>query len=174
MVSLFSPRAPWFSAHLFFCDHVFFLSFSLSLSLPLLFAFGLFAAYFDAQPISCQHGPCRRSAKGYFLRLRERVRVRAALIFSLRQVHISPVRCAGLQQDEETTSSMFFPQSLQTNKRAGSLSTRMRKLSLHTGNNTAHTFTFRRRQVRVFPESMRRSSCQRRFGKACNLHDFRQ
>lgn len=102
MCSLFSPLAPWFSAYLFFCDHVFFSqSFPFPLSLPLSLAFGLFTAYFDAQPISCQHGPCRRSAKGYFLRLRESVCVWAALIFYLRQVHISPVRCAGLQQDRD-------------------------------------------------------------------------
>lgn len=46
-----------------------------------------------------------------------------------------PAAGPGLRRaHEETTSSMFFPQSLQTNERAGSLSTRMQKLSPHTGN----------------------------------------
>lgn len=101
--SFFSPCSLVFSISLFLWPRLFFFpqSFPFPLSLPLSLAFGLFTAYFDAQPISCQHGPCRRSAKGYFLRLQECVCVWAALIFYLRQVHISPVRCAGLQQDRD-------------------------------------------------------------------------
>lgn len=117
-------------------------SFPFPLSLPLSLAFGLFTAYFDAQPISCQHGPCRRSAKGYFLRLRECVCVSGFDLLSTTGPHFPCALCRpaagpGLRRaHEETTSSMFFPQSLQTNKRAGSLSARMQKLSLHTGNYT--------------------------------------
>lgn len=146
-VLFFSPPAPWFSTCLFFCDHIFFFfsafSFpSLSLSLPLSLAFGLFTAYFDAQPISCQHGPCRRSAKGYFLRLRECVCVSGFDLLSTTGPHFPCALCRpaagpGLRRaHKETTSSMFFPHSLQTHKHAGSLSTRMQKLSPHTGNYT--------------------------------------
>lgn len=181
----FSPCSLVFSISLFLWPRLFFpQSFPFPLSLPLLLAFGLFTAYFDAQPISCQHGPCRRSAKGYFLRLRECVCVWAALIFYLRQVHISPVRCAGLQQDRDcgaltrkqlhlcsfhslcrlTNVQAHFPQECKSSRYT--LEIILPKQS--------HTNIYRRGQVHVFSESMQRSSCQRRFGKACNLHDFRQ
>lgn len=105
-------------------------SFSFSQSFPfplsLSLAFGLFTAYFDAQPISCQHGPCRRSAKGYFLRLRVCVCVNGFDLLSTTGPHFPCAACRpaagpGLRRAHvETTSSMFFLQSLQSKKHVGS------------------------------------------------------
>ncbi len=175
--------APRFSAYLFFCDHVvFFFSIFSFPSLSLSLAFGLFTAYFDAQPISCQHGPCRRSAKGYFLRLRVCVCERLwSSIYDRSTFPLcgmpacSRIRAAARSRGnnfidvlstvsaEQETRRLTFKHGCKSSRCTLEIILPKQSLLLH-----------RHRQVCVFSESMQCSSCQRRFGKACNLHDFRQ
>lgn len=100
--SFFSPPAPWFSTCLFFCDHIFFFfsifSFpSLSLSCSRL-VFSLHILMLSQSAVST--APVGTVLRVIFSGC-ESVCAWAALIFYLRQVHISPVRCAGLQQDRD-------------------------------------------------------------------------
>lgn len=185
MCSLFfSPCSLVFSISLFLWPRLFFLSLFLSPSLSLsrsLLVSSLHILMLSQSAVST--APVGAVLRVIFSGC-ESVCVWAALIFYLRQVHISPVRCAGLQQDRDcgaltrkqlhlcsfhslcrlTNVQAHFPQECRSSRYT--LEIILPKQS--------HAHIYRCGQVRVFSESMQRSSCQRRFGKACNLHDFRQ
>lgn len=113
----------------------------------------------------------------------ERMCVRAALIFYLRQVHISPVRRVGLQQDQgcgtlaakQLHQCSFHALRRPTNARGHfprGRKTRCNRLDITRKNNA---YTVRARAaVCVFRNQCRIQAVKRAFGRACNLHDFRQ